>query len=168
MQENIWPHIFTPDEAKAETSKDVAWSHPSEGITGDLDYSRFEDLIMLKMLIEIHPYGDETKKRTIGELFIANDMTGDITNGNYKAWLNKDPRGNCITPNVTLKNFDRNLGAHELVRQILNKLQANGSLESTRPDFHTTKLYDRKPNVKKRKKANKNNSVLSKRRTNSR
>lgn len=123
---------------------------------------------MLKVVIEIHPFGDETRKRTIGEVYIANDMTGDISTGNYKAWLTRDPRKAPIEPDVKLKNFDRNLGAHELVRQILNKLQAKGTLEITRPDFHTTKLYERKPNAKKSKKVKQNQVLLPKRRTKSR
>ena len=123
---------------------------------------------MLKVVIEIHPFGDETRKRTIGEVYIANDMTGDISTGNYKAWLTKDPRVSGLAPDIKLKNFDRVLGAHELVRQILNKLSTSGSLEQTRMDFHTTKLYDKEANAKKSKKAKQNQVLLPKRRTKSR
>lgn len=30
------PSVLSPDEASAETSQGVAWSHPSRGITDDL------------------------------------------------------------------------------------------------------------------------------------
>lgn len=106
---------------------------------------------MLKMTIEIHPFGRSEDKRSIKEIFIANDTTGDAYKGNYKIWVDNDPRDRDLAPpfkrpkpDIELKKFKRNLGAQELVRQILNKLYA-----------------------KETKKAKQNQVLLSKRRAKS-
>ena len=45
---------------------------------------------MLRLTLEIVPFGDESRKRTIGRLEIANDATGDVETGNYNAILHAD------------------------------------------------------------------------------
>ena len=40
---------------------------------------------MLRVTIELVPFGVESQKRTLGNLIIANDGTGTATRGNYKA-----------------------------------------------------------------------------------
>jgi hypothetical protein len=45
---------------------------------------------MLKIKIELWPFGDESKKRTLGELDIWNDATGTADFGNYGYRLNEE------------------------------------------------------------------------------
>ena len=46
---------------------------------------------MLRCTIELLPHGDETRKRVIGVVEIANDGTGTPTMGNYGVVLKKTP-----------------------------------------------------------------------------
>ena len=46
---------------------------------------------MLRCTIELLPHGDETRKRLIGVVEIANDGTGTPTVGNYRVVLKKTP-----------------------------------------------------------------------------
>lgn len=82
---------------------------------------------MLKITIEVIPYGQYEGRYTIDEIFIAN-MGGDQFKANYDVWFKKDPAGLARnerpTPEVSVKGFKRNLGARELLRQSLNKAYA--------------------------------------------
>jgi hypothetical protein len=44
---------------------------------------------MLRVTIELLPLGDETRKRTLGTIDIANDGTGTFERGNYMVRLGK-------------------------------------------------------------------------------
>ena len=44
---------------------------------------------MLRVTIDLLPSGDESRKRTLGVVEIANDLTGDIEFGNYDVRLMK-------------------------------------------------------------------------------
>lgn len=44
---------------------------------------------MLRVTIDLLPSGDESRKRTLGVVNIANDLTGDLDTGNYDVWLSK-------------------------------------------------------------------------------
>lgn len=46
---------------------------------------------MLRCTIELVPFGDESRKRVIGLVEIANDATGTHEIGNYKVVLKKTP-----------------------------------------------------------------------------
>lgn len=46
---------------------------------------------MIKVTIEIYPYGKEEEKRQIGGLCIWNDGSGDHNIGNYEFMLGTDP-----------------------------------------------------------------------------
>ena len=81
---------------------------------------------MLRIRIEIVPYGQEEDKYQIEEINIAN-VGGDKYKANYEVYLNNDPR---LTPkpkyDILLKKYHRQKGARELVRTALNKLFARG------------------------------------------
>lgn len=49
---------------------------------------------MLRVTVEIVPYGEEPRKRTLATLEIVNDGTGTIVSGNYVATIqsNQDAR----------------------------------------------------------------------------
>ena len=42
---------------------------------------------MIKVTIELWPFGDERYRKTIAEAFIANDGTGTLDQGTYEAWI---------------------------------------------------------------------------------
>lgn len=42
---------------------------------------------MIYVKVELWPFGDRTKAKPLGEMYIANDATGSLTRGNYKAIL---------------------------------------------------------------------------------
>jgi len=44
---------------------------------------------MLKVNIELWPYGDESKKKLIGTAIIGNDGSGTPSTGNYRAAISK-------------------------------------------------------------------------------
>lgn len=79
---------------------------------------------MLKATVELIPFGDFTRKSIIGELYITNDGSGTSKVGNYnysisdiefQGYLEKFKEGEY-------KQFPRKLGAWELVRRVLNKI----------------------------------------------
>ena len=48
---------------------------------------------MIRVTVKLLPLGDESSKRTLGVLKIANDGTGDLTNGNYTGTLHAEYTG---------------------------------------------------------------------------
>jgi len=46
---------------------------------------------MIRCIIELVPFGEESKKRPIGIIEIANDGSGNEFTGNYKVLLRKTP-----------------------------------------------------------------------------
>jgi hypothetical protein len=74
---------------------------------------------MLKVTIELFPYGDETRAREISSFFIGNDGTGDIETGNYiykkrpedewqpsvQKWLRRNPVEQLVRA-VIEKHYD--------------------------------------------------------------
>lgn len=77
---------------------------------------------MLKVKIEIVPYGREEDKYQIEEINIVN-VGGDNYKANYKVFVNKDPRLTELEEyDIMIKKFHRQKGARELVRKVLNKL----------------------------------------------
>lgn len=79
---------------------------------------------MLRVRIEVVPYGREEDKYQIEEINIVN-VGGDNYKANYKVFVNKDPRlTNLEEHDILIKKFHRQKGARELVRSVLNKLYA--------------------------------------------
>lgn len=48
-------------------------------------------MTVLRCTIDLLPFGDESRKRTLGVVDIANDGTGTLERGNYKVVLKKTP-----------------------------------------------------------------------------
>ena len=83
---------------------------------------------MLKVIVEIHPFGDAKRKRVINEIYIAN-VGGDSEIGHYQAWLNVDPRVDREArdvPHVMLSGFKRNKMCNALIAKIIAKLEKKG------------------------------------------
>ena len=45
---------------------------------------------MLRVIVELVPYGDETGARKLVEMLIANDGDGCGTHSNYEGWISSD------------------------------------------------------------------------------
>lgn len=71
---------------------------------------------MIRVTVELVPFGDEARKKTIGIMNIANDGTGDIEIGHYEARL-EDDRGTEKT--VSVLNHIRQDGVWRLIRRAL-------------------------------------------------
>lgn len=69
---------------------------------------------MLRVTVDLVPFGDEEKSRPIAEMIIANDTTGTPDFGNYvfAMWSDKDG-----TDYGTLQNYYRGNGPFELVSE---------------------------------------------------
>jgi len=88
---------------------------------------------MIKVTIELLPFGSEADKTTLGEMFIWNDGTGSSNRGNYKFWYGA--KGNTMAelrkvklgdkpPKGVLLDFPRkSYSAFELVKRCLNAVK---------------------------------------------
>jgi hypothetical protein len=97
---------------------------------------------MLRVTIELVPFGDERYAKPIAELFIANTGGGNNEVANYEmVGYHKSPdRGEILTAKVY--NFSRDAGAIQLLGQILKRMKTG------EPEIRT-KLTD---NLRKRVK----------------
>mgnify|MGYP001570701468 CR=1 FL=1 len=68
---------------------------------------------MLRMTVEIVPFGNDLLRRIIGTMIIANDGTGDTSVGNYQVRLSTDTETALAVGSV--KGHDRGQGAWPLV-----------------------------------------------------
>lgn len=87
---------------------------------------------MLKITIELVPFGNDDEAQPIATMLIANEGTGDYKNGNYAYAYNYADR-----PDVPafgyVKRFPRIQGAWGLVRKVLNDkyhASSNDTVES--------------------------------------
>jgi len=74
---------------------------------------------MLRITIELVPFGDESRAREIGVLLLANDGEGTHESGDY-AYVYGYTDRDMPFARGTVKKFSRNQGAWALVRKILN------------------------------------------------
>jgi hypothetical protein len=91
---------------------------------------------MLRVTIELVPFGDESRAREIGTMLIANDGEGTHAKGDYAYVYGYTDRRNVRFSTGTVKSFYRNQGAWALIKKILVK----GNEEET---ILTDKLMDR-------------------------
>lgn len=87
---------------------------------------------MLRVTIELVPFGDEAKKRKIGEMVIAN--TGKNPDGtfSYAAWTAKDQHSQESGLFGRLLSFDRRQSPWELIRLILEAIRLEKHIPDTR------------------------------------
>lgn len=76
---------------------------------------------MLRVTIELFPFGDETKKSIIRTIDIANNGTGDSVYGNYDARTDADMIDTAWKKNV-VKHHHRFDGAEILVGKVIKEL----------------------------------------------
>ena len=73
---------------------------------------------MLRITIELVPFGKEQYKRTIGDMIIYNDGTGDTSTGNYKYKLSDD---SATSIKGKLKGHNRMQSVFKIIQAVLNK-----------------------------------------------
>lgn len=84
---------------------------------------------MIRVTIELLPFGGETGKKTLGEVYIANDGSGTHTTGNYKAAMVSVSKSNVRKTfrKGVVTNFKRKqYSVYELLRQALNAMHVPG------------------------------------------
>ena len=79
---------------------------------------------MVKVTIELCPYGSEENKEVLGTIYISNDGTGTRQNGNYNVKIDnehiKRKTGIEVEHLYRVENFPRlNLGAYDLLYRAL-------------------------------------------------
>ena len=90
---------------------------------------------MLRVTVELVPFGDESRAREIGMLLIANDGEGTHESGNY-AYVYGYTDRDVPLARGTVKKFPRSQGAWALVKKILNS-------KSEQDTILTDKLMER-------------------------
>lgn len=75
---------------------------------------------MIRVTVELVPFGDERFKKTIGILSISNDGTGDGQIGNYHARLEDDHNAKV---EVRVKEHHRRDGAWVLIAKVLDSMR---------------------------------------------
>ena len=71
---------------------------------------------MIRVVIELVPYGDESQKRHLGTATIANDGTGTVQVGNYNVTLSKWGRPTQTWKRGRVEGFPRQTrGAWDLL-----------------------------------------------------
>jgi hypothetical protein len=88
---------------------------------------------VIKVTVELWPFGSEREKVQLGEMFIWNDGTGTGTRGNYKFWYGGGKNGlnelrsvqlGDNPPKGVLKNFPRkSYTVFELIKRCLNEVK---------------------------------------------
>lgn len=90
---------------------------------------------MLRVILEIVPFGLVEQTQVIGGIRIGNDGSGDQHTGNYQYTFHENlPIGNPRTGFI--KNYKRAKGAWELVRLILEQEKENYARETPQTYTH--------------------------------
>jgi hypothetical protein len=96
---------------------------------------------MLKITIEVIPFGKYEDRYPIHSIYIAN-VSGSTAKADYDAWIGLDPtdydKDKRPKPHVQIKRYKRHLGAIELLRQTLNKWYTKESKEKDHVDSRST------------------------------
>jgi hypothetical protein len=75
---------------------------------------------MLRVTIELLPFGSENQKRTLGAIEIVNDGTGDVNTGHYDVTIFKWGEGRRVWRRGRVEAFPRRrLGPHDLLYRAL-------------------------------------------------
>jgi len=73
---------------------------------------------MIKITVELHPFGLESEKRTLLEGIIWNDASGTLEVGNYKYTMHKDKK----IFNGEVKNHNRAEPVQNLLMNVFNNI----------------------------------------------
>jgi hypothetical protein len=75
---------------------------------------------VIRVTVEIVPFGEESQAYKVGTMLIANDGFGNSDYGNYGFAYQYDDRRDVPVAFGTIERFPRNLGAWALVKKVLN------------------------------------------------
>ena len=84
---------------------------------------------MLRVTIELFPFGDESKRKTLGVIDISNNGKGTFIEGSYNFKLTKEPpiaKKQGIWKKGCLDGFPRlRLGPYDLLYRVLHEAVGN-------------------------------------------
>ena len=99
---------------------------------------------MLRLKLELVPFGDEDHAREIGRMVIANDGKSDHPAfGMYEAWLGPDNYTGKGPRYLRLDGHLRSQGAWVLVRDLLNRILTHPDEPSKDKDSLAQRLKSR-------------------------
>lgn len=78
---------------------------------------------MLKVTVELFPFGDETRRKTISTFDIANDGKGSFEKGNY-IFRSESLTGGTWSKTL-VSNHDRKEDVERLIMKVLNEFYAS-------------------------------------------
>lgn len=70
---------------------------------------------MIKIKIEMHPYGIEELKKEIGKIDIWNDRSGNLEFGNYKVKFGDSKK------NIEISNHERKKSVYSLLKKVMEQ-----------------------------------------------
>ena len=94
---------------------------------------------MIRVRVDLVPFGNEDEAKEIGQLVLANDGYGNVFTGNY-VFVYADDHGN--EHEGAVKDFPRSEGIWKLIAECLN------SKLETHDEELTDKLWERLNNAK--------------------
>lgn len=76
---------------------------------------------MLRVIVELVPFGDESKKKKVGEMVLANDTSGYGNSSNYEGWIAPDEW--CADPQMfgRVKGYDRRGNVWQLIKMMIEE-----------------------------------------------
>jgi hypothetical protein len=77
---------------------------------------------MIRVTVELVPFGDESRKRKIGEMIVANDLTGNIDYGCYRAYISSDNWTKEPERFTKVNGFDRTKSVWSLISRVIKNL----------------------------------------------
>jgi hypothetical protein len=78
---------------------------------------------MIRITIELLPFGFEENKRHLGTITIANDASDTLTSGNYKAKLSQSGESARPWKETYIKDFPRKQrNAYDLLYRVLKQV----------------------------------------------
>ena len=72
---------------------------------------------MIRVRVDLVPFGNEDKAKEIGQLILANDGSGNVFTGNY-VFVYADNSG--VEHEGSVKDFPRRMGIWELISECLS------------------------------------------------
>jgi len=74
---------------------------------------------MLKVTMELYPFGSDLGKKTLYEIKIVNNLKGTVERGNYDCTVINTETNK--TKKLKIVGFHRKLGSMALLREVINK-----------------------------------------------
>jgi len=95
---------------------------------------------VLRITVELVPFGDEDHKRKIAEMVIANSGDGTGIEGSYEAWTAPDGWSGEPAMYGKLDSFNRKQSVWELVRLMLEAIRLENHKPSKKKDSLAQRL----------------------------